>query len=223
MLDTPGTGGGTPSPVTTGGTTASTYTVPFSSVTTDAIRNFRFLVQFLPHGGGNSWFSGTMGFTNVSGLAVTVDPIAYREGGFNTNMHYLPGQASFQPLQFTRGQTLGGSANATWMKKLFIAVQGNGGGTLGSEFRANIDIHVLSHPNPKGTAGSNSANAVDAYTLHRSMSFRVYNAWITSLVYGDLSAGGNGLMVEGMSVVHEGFDVTYTTNYTDQPAALIDA
>jgi len=215
MTATPGSGGGT---------TSSTYTVPFSSVKTDAIRNFRFLVQFLPHDTTQtSWFSGTMGFTNVSGLAVTVDPIAYREGGFNTNMHYLPGQASFQPLQFTRGQTLGGSANATWMKKLFIAVQGNGGGTLGSEFRANIDIHVLSHPNPQGTAASGTTNTVDAYKLHRSMSFRVYNAWITSLVYGDLSAGGNGLMVEGMSVVHEGFDVTYAKDYSTAPASLIDA
>jgi len=191
---------------------------PLSSIQTDPIRNFRFLVEILPLSANNkslTFNSYRIGFTNVSGFGVTIDPIAYREGGYNTNMHYMPGQASFQPISFTRGQTLGGKQHRDWMYNLFQVIQGQGTSGLGQEFRCNINVHVLSHPNPnaKTMAGENNV-ATDALSLHKSMSFKIYNAWINSLVYGDLAAGGNGLMVEGMTVVHEGFEVHYADNFT---------
>jgi len=35
-----------------------------------------------------------MGFMTVSGLAMTIDVIPYREGGMNTTTQNMPGQAS---------------------------------------------------------------------------------------------------------------------------------
>jgi phage tail-like protein len=195
---------------------ASPTFTPFSTVDTDPIRNFRFLVEFFPHdtkGESAATFSKAIGFVSVSGFGITVDPIAYREGGYNTAVHYLPGQTSFEPISFTRGQTLGGSQNHQWMRQLFAVVSGRTTSGVGHDFRCHIDVSVLSHPNPNNTKTLAAARATNPSELHTSMRFRIYNAWISSLVYGDLASGGNGLMVEGMTVVHEGFDVTYADNY----------
>jgi hypothetical protein len=50
----------------------------------------------------------------------------------------------------------------------------------------------------------------------------VYNAWITSLSYSGLDAGSNTLMVEEMTVVHEGWDVRYAKDYTLEGTAPSD-
>ena len=49
----------------------------------------------------------------------------------------------------------------------------------------------------------------------------MYNAWITSLAYSGLDAGGNTLMVEEMTLVHEGFDVVFGTDYTKAGSAPV--
>jgi phage tail-like protein len=201
---------------------------PFSNLTTDPIRNFRFLVQFTPLGqdvaqnqtGSSPTFNPSIGFTNITGFGISVDPIAYREGGYNTTMHYFPGQASFEPINFTRGTTIGSKQNHQWMKELFAVIQGRSTAGVASDFRYNIDVAVISHPNTAGTkqrvqgAITDGDRASSPWDLHMSMRFRIYNAWISRLVYGDLGAGGNGIMVEGLTVVHEGFDVSYADGYT---------
>lgn len=194
---------------------------PFSSVATDPIRNFRFLVEFLPHDTKSSAavdFQKTIGFTNVSGFGITTQAIPYREGGYNTTVHYLPGQTSFEPVSFTRGTVLGSKQNHQWMRQLFAVVSGRTNAGVGHDFRCNIDVSVISHPNPANTKTSAGGRATNPYDLHVSMRFRLYNAWITSLAYGDLNSGGEGLMVEGMTVVHEGFDVNYASDYATTAA-----
>ncbi|MFZ9615382.1 MAG: phage tail protein [Fluviibacter sp.] len=198
-------------------------TVERTGLLSDPIRNFRFLAQITQH--DNSTIRPTIGFTNISGFGITVDPIAYREGGYNTTTHWMPGQATFEPIQFVRGTVLGSSQNHNWMRQLFTVVQGNGASGAGVDFRCTIDVAVLSHPNPKNTKalGANGVDGDLATTLgdqHVSMRFRIYNAWISSLAYGDLSATGNGIMVEGMTVVHEGFDVIYASNYNSTAATF---
>jgi len=51
------------------------------------------------------------------------------------------------------------------------------------------------------------------------MRFKVYNAWITNIGYSNLDAGGNTLMVEEMTLVHEGFDVSFATGLTTAGSA----
>lgn len=195
---------------------------PFSTLKTDPVRNFRFLVEFLPLGNADKRGfkpKALLGFVNVSGLAVATDSIAYREGGYNTTVHQIPGQTQFQPITFARGALLGTDQHQKWMKELFATISGTADRGVGTNFRCNIDISVLSHPNPAEWKGSGGAEATDATELHTSMRFRVYNAWISGLQYGDLSAGANDFVIETLSVVHEGWDLTWATGYAGDNGA----
>jgi phage tail-like protein len=190
---------------------------PLSTLMTDPVRNFRFLVTFQPT---DEWKDtvkpAKMGFVSLSGLSVTTEPIAYREGGYNTNVHQIPGQSAFTPITLSKGVMLGQDSNIKWMKRLFSVITPTLTSGVGAGFRANIDIQVLSHPNPQASTGiaATQAQAQTAYTQHTSLRFKVYNAWISSLSYSNLDAGANTLMVEEMSLVHEGFDVVYASDYT---------
>ena len=194
-----------------------------SNLATDPIRNFRFLVTFLPHQGAGLGFDfkPTVGFTSVSGLSSTTESIPYREGGYNTSMHQIPGQTQFSPITLQRGVVLGTKQNWEWMKSLYRTVnatnvlnanvEGGEQGRGAQNFRADLEIAVLGHPQA-GSAGAtsrytyeNEASARDNVALR----FKVYNAWPTSLAFSDLNAGGSGLMVEQMTLVHEGFDTQW--------------
>lgn len=197
------------------------FTNPLSTLMTDPVRNFRFLVTFQPTA---EWADAAkpakMGFVSLSGLSVTTEPIAYREGGYNTNFHQLPGQSSFTPITLSKGISLGQKEHSLWMKRLFAMSTGTAQSGVGADFRCDLEISVLSHPNPKalGTAGGNTVGY--AGDQHASIKFKVYNAWITNIGYSNLDAGGNTLMVEEMTLVHEGFDVSFATNYTATAADL---
>lgn len=190
-----------------------------SSLETDPIRNFRFLVTFMPQATSNNpWLKKTkvaIGFTSVSGLSVTTDSIPYREGGYNTTVHQIPGQTSFSPVTMQRGVILGSRQHWDWMKKLFATVQGNGTTSSGQNenFRCDVEIAVLSHPIPGSGGGAElTGGANGTSTDHVAMRFKVYNAWITSIAYSDLNAGDNAILVEQMTLVHEGFDVNWATS-----------
>ena len=198
------------------------FTNVLSTLKTDPVRNFRFLVEFLPTidtatGEKDKWgINAKMGFTSVSGLTVATESIAYREGGYNTTMHQFPGQTSFSPVTFSRGVLLGGGQQYTWMRRLFSVISSGAKAGVGADFRCDIDISVLSHPNAKGLSvqtGGTEPLVADAEP-HVSMRFRIYNAWITNLSYSSLDAGGSAYMVEEMTVVHEGWDAHYASDYT---------
>ena len=183
-----------------------------STLKTDPLRNFRFLVTFQPQETSNGVsFDTTVGFTSVSGLSVTTDSIPYREGGYNTTVHQIPGQTSFTPLTLQRGVVLGTRQNWDWMKQMFATVQA-GGSTLAASrnFRCDLEIQVLNHPVP--SAGANVATGAGATGQDEvAMRFKVYNAWPTTVAYSDLNAGDNALYVEQMTLVHEGFDLNWST------------
>lgn len=193
-----------------------------STLMTDPVRNFKFVVTFTPTTDDKKWGEkfGKMGFVSLSGLTITTEPIAYREGGYNTNVHQIPGQSAFSPITLSKGVMLGQPDNARWMKRLFHVLTPSVTTGVGANFRCNLDIQVLTHPNPQAGVGSNVTTQADTpYDQHTSMRFKVYNAWITSLAYSNLDAGANTLMVEEMSLVHEGFDVEYGSGYTKEGSA----
>jgi hypothetical protein len=195
--------------------TPSTFDKPQSTLVTDPIRNFRFAVTFEPIDGWTDGGLGTMGFVSVSGMTASIESIAYREGGFNTNVHQIPGQTSFTPITFSKGILLGQTSNSKWMKRIFALLSQNATAGVGAGFRCNVTIKVLSHPNPSGlTAQGGAVTTTGVGAQHASMEIKVYNAWITSLSYGNLDAGANALMVEEMTIVHEGFDVAIAKDYT---------
>ena len=177
-----------------------------STLTTDPIRNFRFLVKFeaLSDSGTLGATTATLGFTSVSGLAVTTDSIPYREGGFNTTVHQIPGQTSFQPVTLQNGVVIGKKAKWDWMRNMFATVQGGPKRTINQGFRCDMTISVLAHPIPILSAAEEGVKDV-------AMQFKVYNAWPTAVAYSDLNAGDNSLFVEQMTLVHEGFDCSWSS------------
>lgn len=186
-----------------------------STLLTDPLRNFRFLVTFQPQGNmaDLGLTKATLGFTSVSGLSVATDSIPYREGGYNTTVHQIPGQTTFTPLTLQRGVLIGSKQNWDWMRNLFATVTaGNTTRGVDQNFRCDLEIAVLSHPMP---GSPNQNDTAETSTDHVAMRFKVYNAWPTSVAYSDLNAGDNALLVEQMTLVHEGFDIKWAENYTD--------
>ena len=198
-----------------------------SSLVTDPIRNFRFLVTFKPLVSGDAdWLTNapknvTVGFTSVSGLSVQTDSIPYREGGYNTTVHQIPGQTTFAPITLQRGVVLGTRQHWDWMRHLFATVNGGSTHALGQNFRCDIEVAVLSHPVPSKSGNElNGQYSKDAnFGDHVAMRFNIYNAWPTAVAYSDLNAGDNAIFVEQMTLVHEGFDLNWGTNLTASGSA----
>ena len=178
----------------------------FSTIQTDPLRNFRFRADFSIAGGSPfdsriTKFSG--GFQSITGFGIQVSEIAYREGGFNTTSHKIPGQTAFNDIQMSRGMVYGNDQAITWMRGLFAVTSGEGLdlGTTSStskNYRCNIRIYVMDHPNS------------DAETNTPRMGFLVRNAWPKSIGFTDLMADQNSLMFETITFAHEGLSVFYT-------------
>lgn len=181
---------------------------------TDPIRNFRFLVNIEPVRPEAGWKpNATIGFTSVSGLAISTESIPYREGGFNTTVHQIPGQSTFSPVTFQRGVTIGSRQHWDWMRMMFQTVTGNNYST-DYTFRSDVTISVLNHPVPYSTAPGTGYGQAASETTQAGddiivAEFKLYNAWPTSVAYSDLNAGDNALMVEQMTLVHEGMDMKW--------------
>jgi phage tail-like protein len=182
---------------------ASSIINRFSTTATDPLRSFRFYAEFTAVGGTafdtkitTGW---TGGFTNISGLNITTQSIQYREGGYNTTVHQIPGMTTFSPITLQRGVLAGNDQAITWMRGLFAAASGDGLAVSGKSFRVNVDIYVMDHPN----AGATEANTP-------KMKFTVHNAWITGLNYTDLNANDGALFFESLQLVHEGLTVGFT-------------
>jgi phage tail-like protein len=183
-----------------------------STLATDPLRSFRFRAEFsaasdavfddrIKTGTTGGW---TGGFTNISGLQTNVQSIQYREGGYNTTVHQMPGMTTFSPVTFTRGVIVGNDQAITWMRGLFSAASGLGLNTPSAAskgFRLNINIFVNQHPVTDDLSTTSDPS---------QMVFRLHNAWITGLSYTDLDATNGAILFETMQVVHEGISVGFT-------------
>ncbi|KUL44737.1 hypothetical protein ADL22_12395 [Streptomyces sp. NRRL F-4489] len=170
-----------------------------ASISTDPLRSFKFHVQI----SGPQGLQGAypkLGFMAVSGLSSTTDVIAYRTGGMNVSTQKLPGQSDFSPITLSKGLCPGDQQLLDWMGQLFNVMQGVGKTyDTSTDFRATVDIMLIEHPVTKSPA---KVQAV----------WRVYNAWPTSVAFGDLDAGQNMYAVHQMTLAHEGFDFKVAPN-----------
>jgi phage tail-like protein len=173
-----------------------------STIVTDPLRIFRFKATFTAVSGNavpNTFTSFSGGFTGVSGLRTDVAVMEYREGGYNTTMHKVPGMTSFTPVVLSRGALYASDQAINWMRTIF-AVSAGEGLSVGSNqtFRCNIKIELMDHP---------TAAATDNVPR---MAFYLSNCWISNLGYSDLNAAANELMFESITIQHEGLTVAFT-------------
>jgi phage tail-like protein len=189
----------------------------FSSIATDPLRNFKFYVEFsstsnsptdvAPATANSAITTIKGGFTSISGLAINTQSIPYREGGYNTTIHQIPGMTTFSPVTLQRGTLTSNTQGLIWMRQLFAAASGEGVAlTSGQDFRCNVDIYVLDHP-------AVIADNTDLVT-NAKMHFKLHNAWITTLQYSDLNAGDNNILFEQMTLVHEGLSAGFVGDAT---------
>ena len=142
---------------------------------------------------------------SVSGLNITIDVIAYREGGYNTTTQKMPGQADFSPITMSRGVAVGQSHDIEWMKELFTVMQGTGNAGPGNNFRRVVDVQILDHP-------------VTTASVPIKAWFRIFNTWPTSIAWSDLDAGANQLFISQLVLAHEGFNYTLASNIGNSDA-----
>lgn len=193
----------------------------------DPLRNFRFLVTI-----NNSAIPTLihMGFMAISGLAVNNEVIPYREGGNNTTTRKMPGQSEFGPITLTRGllaaPVTGGTQAGTnelykWFTQIFSVGIGAGFGSDTTDFRVGVTIDVLAHPI---THGPGAAGNEQPTTPPIKARFIVQNAWPMSYSFTDLEAGGNAVLIETLTLAHEGWGVITAKqalgNYVGSSATL---
>jgi phage tail-like protein len=185
----------------------------------DPLRNFNFRVDFVGYSSTTkkdiAAKFASFGFISVSGIGINTETIPYREGGDNTITRKMPGQSDVGPLQLIRGVYIinNESPMYEWYKSIFSVQWGKGNTAWDDDFRLRVIVRVLKHPvtewNKNGYGDPNAR-----YSAGMMMIF--HNAWPSAIQWNDLNAGDNSVMVETMTLQHEGFEVLYgsaaTTN-----------
>lgn len=170
----------------------------------DPLRNFKYQVDVYHHNNQLTSLIAQMGFTGVSGLSMSTEMTAYREGGWNTNPHKLPGLTDFPPLTLSAG--VFSTKPGMWDLAMQMFAFQWGEGTLGmdEDFRFSLAIKVLDHPVTKGAAsgvGGSSAGAV--------LGWRAFNAWVGNVSFGDLNAMDNQVLISSVTMHHEGLQTYF--------------
>jgi phage tail-like protein len=172
----------------------------------DPVRNFKFQVDLFNPNGAFDQGIASMGFMTVEGLAMNTEMVPYREGGWNTNPHKLPGQTDFAPLTLNAGVFWDKTAMWDRAKQMFAVQWGQGTLDMGEEYRYDMAVRILDHPVTHGSASGSSKSAPHDGAI---LAFVFYNCWTASIGFNGLNAMDNAILVHQMTVHHEGFDVFF--------------
>ena len=193
------------------------------SAATDPVRNFKFQVTIQPT--ANSTLAtvlngiGDLGFAAMTGVSVQHQMVGYREGGMNTHTHKLVGQSDFGPITFSRGVIAEQSHLWKWSEFLHSWNTATVGGsdstsTGGNDYRCNIMVKVFDHPHSVGTYQESGTTSSAANNLGKvRLGIKLFDCWPGAYTLSDLSAGDSGIIVQQLTVHHEGFKLAW--NATD--------
>lgn len=173
-------------------------------VKADPVRNFKFQIQLFHPNANMQTEIAKMGFMTVDGISMNTEMVPYREGGWNTNPHKLPGLTDFAPLSMSAGVFYSKPGMWNLAKQMFAVQWGQGTIGMGAEFRYDMAVRVLDHP---VTAGASSGSTKD--TSGSVMAFAFYNCWTASVGFSGLNAMDNSVLIHQMTVHHEGFEVFF--------------
>ena len=186
------------------------------SAITDPVRNFKFQVNIIPTGTGGRLAAatqgiGTLGFAVMSGLSVQNEMIGYREGGMNTHPHKLVGQSDFAPVTFSRGVFSNQSQMYRWQEFLHSWNQADSGSTSAdNDYRCDIVVKVYDHPVSAGnyqTPTNTDGNNPNLGNIR--LAVKLYDCWPGAYALSDLNAADSGIMVQQLTVHHEGFYIAW--------------
>jgi len=194
------------------------------STVTDPVRNFKFQVSIIAKGALASSANGLdkLGFAVMSGLSVQNEMVGYREGGMNTHPHKFIGQSDFAPVTFSRGVFSGQDQMYNWQQFLHSWNQASSGSSSGAnDYRCDILVKIFDHPVSSGSY----SNPGDVDTSNISpgdarLGFKLFNCFPGAYSLSDLNAADSGLMVQQMTVHHEGFVVAWDKAKVEALATL---
>ena len=170
----------------------------------DPVRNFKFQVQLFHSDAQLQSQIAEMGFMTVEGISMNTEMVPYREGGWNTNPHKLPGLTDFAPLTMSAGVFYVKPGMWNLAKQMFSVQWGQGTIGMGEEFRFDMAVRIMDHPVTDGPASGSTRD-----TSGSVMAFAFYNCWCASVGFNGLNAMDNSVLVHQMTVHHEGFDTFY--------------
>ena len=198
------------------------------SAISDPIRNFKFQVTIHAEGYLNTYTQGlsNIGFAAMSGLSVQNEMVGYREGGMNTHPHKFVGQSDFAPVTFSRGVFAGQAQMHKWQQFLHAWNQGlgvvsGGGGSSPSDYgyRCDILVKVFDHPNSSGQYSTpDTTEGVNPRPGSARFGFKLFNCWPGAYSLSDLNAGDSGIVVQQLTVHHEGFVIGWDEAQVSQLA-----
>ena len=145
-------------------------------VKADPVRNFKFQIQLFHPNANMQTEIAKMGFMTVDGISMNTEMVPYREGGWNTNPHKLPGLTDFAPLSMSAGVFYSKPGMWSLAKQMFSVQWGQGTIGMGAEFRYDMAVRVLDHPVTNGAASGSTKD-----TSGSVMAFAFYNCWTASV------------------------------------------
>ena len=189
------------------------------SAASDPVRNFKFKVQIVPPPASrlNTVLNGIgdLGFAAMTGVSVQHQMVGYREGGMNTHTHKLVGQSDFGPVTFSRGVISDQSHLWKWSEFIHSwssASLGSGSDskvTGANDYRCDVLVTVFDHPHSVGSyQNPGSSNALNIGKPR--LGIKLYDCWPGAYTLSDLSAGDSGIIVQQMTLHHEGFKLAWT-------------
>ena len=123
------------------------------------------------------WGDGAMGFSEVTGLNIEVQPIEYRDGmNPSFSVQNMPGIKKYGNITCKRGVFKGDNKFHDWLSTI----------ELNNVERRDITISLLDE----------SHSPV--------MTWKVINAWPTKITSPDMKATGNEVAIEQLEIAHEG-------------------
>jgi phage tail-like protein len=184
---------------------------------TDPVRNFKFQVTINATGNLATQTNGLdkIGFAVMSGVSVQNEMVGYREGGMNTHPHKFVGQSDFAPITFSRGVFAGQDQLYKWQQFMHAWNQGsaNTGSTSvagGNNYRCDIIVKVFDHPVSAGSYSSPGAvDGVAPSPGNARLGIKLFDCWPGTYSLSDLNAADSGIMVQQLTVHHEGFVVAW--------------
>lgn len=182
----------------------------------DPLRNFKFHVEVFHYNGAIRTSLADIGFTSVEGLNMSTEMIPYREGGWNTNPHKMPGMTDFSPVTMSSGVFYQKPGMWDAAKQMFAVQWGNGTIAFGEDYRFDMMIRVFDHPVTKAPYGASVNKDISGAVL----AFRLNNAWVANVAFSGLNAMENAILVHQMTVHHEGMEVLWGTVAVDAQQQL---
>jgi phage tail-like protein len=188
----------------------------------DPIRNFKFLVEITPTGGAGAGRSsglalaapniGKLGFSVMSGISVQNEMVGYREGGMNTHTHKLVGQSDFAPVTFSRGVFFDQPDMWRWQEFIHSWNQAStGSSSVDNDYRCDITVKVFDHPVSAGSyQEAGQVNSNNPTIGSAKLGVKLFNCWPGAYALSDLSAGESGIMIQQLTVHHEGFYIAWS-------------